>query len=276
MILYNLLSTEQLDINVKLKKSVGTVFDLSYLLIDFQAVINGLTELIDTVSEPVRYEIAAQRFPFIDKDYEGPYPSKIDMNYQWQKETENKLSSIIHINKNDTEIAADRSREGYKQTTSRRFNKKYRANLQLLDVRKGSLLLDVATPVFAGVILEFLKELIFQKTGKQDLIQINIQNNYININGSYINDIEKCNCISKAIVIKDKPGAVTIDTKDMINHIIKTAKPDDNIEQSVNRLLSVLEENNIIYESQSYDRRGMKTFVRDTDRFIGNLLDIRA
>lgn len=274
MSLYDVLSQEQLNVKVKLDKQIGTVFDLSYILIDLQSVVNGLAELIDSLSQKETFAIVANYLPITEDYIEDAYTQESRMHPQWQRKVENDVESILYPEREDKKKVYAKPAQGYKQTTNRRFNEKYRMNLRLLNFQKGSLILDLATPVIAGLILEFIKELIYKKTGKRDIFQINIQNNYIKINESDITVITKSRCIPNVHVMKDGTG--TIDIKAMIDGIIRTAKPDENIESSVNRFLTVIREENIIDQSETYDIRGVKTFVRDADRLIGNLIDMKA
>lgn len=114
--------------NIRFDKNMETVYDLSYFLIDFQAVVNNLTDVICNQGEVRRKHIS---------QYEKELFRNQDINYiddshpEWQKQIERNVKSYLF---EPDRAVADREPSviiGLKQTTRRAFNRKYRMNMQL-------------------------------------------------------------------------------------------------------------------------------------------------
>lgn len=233
MQLYDLLEEKELNIQITFRKKFTTLFDLTYLLVDIQAVVNGFCDMVQ--------EISHQR-----------------------------PGEEIYIK---NEISEKKS-AGYRQTTNRVYNGKRKDNLQLHNFSKGSLILDIGASVIAGIMVEFLSEIMFQKNHER-ITEVHIENCNIFINGSDIKLIPKSSCLSGAVVVNTNVNASAIDAKQYIKSVVQKAAPDEDIETSVKRLLSVMQEDGIIKAMELYDSKGMKTLVRDTERFLGNFYDVR-
>lgn len=232
MQLYDLLEEKELDIQIIFRKNFTTLFDLTYLLLDIQAVVNGFCDMVQEIS------------------------------YQRPEE--------VYI-KNEI---AEKKASGYRQTTNRAYNGKRKDNLQLHNFAKGSLMLDIGASVIAGIMVEFLSEIMFQKNYER-ITEVHIENCNIFINGSDISLIPKNSCLSGAVAVNANVNAGAIDAKQYIKSVVEKAEPDEDIETSIKRLLSVMQEDGIIKSMESYDSKGMKTLVRDTERFLGNFYDVR-
>lgn len=75
-------------------------------------------------------------------------------------------------------------------------------NLMLNDFSKGSLVLDLINSLAVSILTEFLKELVFKKTGKEDAININIYNKqYILIDGESFRKLPKDSCVRDSVKI---------------------------------------------------------------------------
>ncbi len=271
---------------IRFDKNMDTVFDLSYFLIDFQACINSLYELISEVQyetdipllEPLLVDRKNRQFELEQFEL---LESKIKNNRpKWQKEVEERVESLLL----DTHKAAANTHkaiastptvipERLKQTTNRKFNLKYRMNLQLRGFSQGSLVLDVANSVLVSVITEFIKELLVKQTENVKIVNINIENSYIIIDGFVLKVIPKNSHVEKAICIKG--GKNILDVEKCVHDIVEASHPDENIEESVKRLLRELKGNGIIREVPMYDSRGIKTVVKDIERLSGNFIDVR-
>lgn len=187
-----------IESNVRFDRELMTVYDLSYILVDFQAVINNMTEIIyDNIKE--KYQIIEDKSIRKQIHYsveleENAYRNEIvgREHPRWQKEIEESIKSIIFEPDRSVANVNPQIKSGYKQTTSRRFNKKYQMNLKLNDFSKGSLVLDLVNSLIVSIFMEFLKELVVKKTGNQNAIDINIYNNqYIFVDGETVKDCPK-------------------------------------------------------------------------------------
>lgn len=232
---YDLLEEKGLDIEIIFRKKFTTLFDLTYLLVDIQAVVNGFCDMVQEINR--------------------------------QKPNEE-----ICIKK---EISEKKS-AGYRQTTNRLYNGKRKDNLQLHDFSKGSLILDIGASVIAGIIVEFLSEIMFQKNHER-ITEVHIENSNIYIDGSYVRLMPKNSGLFGAVSVNTNlnANAVAIDPKQYIESVVQKAAPDEDIEASVKRLLSVMRKDGIIRDMRSYDSKGMKTLVRDTERLLGNFCDVK-
>ena len=261
---------------VRFGKTIETVFDLSYLLIDFQAIINNLVEMIHDNNDMVY--ILSDEKQFIEELHDEKLKNEgVNKNHtDWQKEIEHRIESLIYEPQKKVANINLRSTSGYKKTTTRRFNEKYRMNLMLNDFSKGSLVLDLINSLAVSILTEFLKELVFKKTGKEDAININIYNNqYILIDGESFKKLPKDSCVRDSVKIIEGNNENNIDVQKCIYNIVQTSKPDENIEESVKRLFVELEKNGVINKQFTYDERGIKTAVKDIDRFLGYFMDVR-
>lgn len=271
-----------IEMDVKFNKKIMSVYDLSYILIDFQAVINNLTEIIwESIRK--KNEIIGEK-PFSEPDYgsliekeQAFTPEIIVPEYQylkWQRQRER--NSISYAHKGEEANIYRPVRVGYKQTTSRRFNKKYQMNLKLKGFSEGSLFLNLVNSIIVSILTEFLKELVIKKTGNPNAININIFNNqYIQIDGEIVKSIPKDSCIRSAIELKQGSNKNQLDVNKCIHNVVESSMPDEDIEESVIRLLRELKKNGFVSEQITYDDRGIKTAVRDIERFTGNFMDIR-
>lgn len=82
---------------VRFNKELLTVYDLSYILIDFQAVINNMTEIIyDSMAEKFQI-VKTKNYDLIDiiekKEYEDTYVAQ--QHPSWQREIEKNAESVI-------------------------------------------------------------------------------------------------------------------------------------------------------------------------------------
>lgn len=75
--------------------------------------------------------------------------------------------------------------------------------------------------------------------------------------------------------LHDENWKNNIDVQKCIYNIVHASKPDENIEESVKRLFVELEKNGVINKQFTYDERGIKTAVKDIDRFLGYFMDVR-
>lgn len=279
MDLYGIFLKEQIELDIKLGKDIETVFDMSYLLIDFQAVVNGLEELICSANQPETME----KIGDVDRRYKEYKTISEELPADMPLGQLNILPDAFLKEKKmlpeDVSGTEERSRlsgAGYKPTTSRRFNEKYRDHLKLKGFHKGSLILEVAASVMTGLLIEFIKELVLQKTGRQDTIQVTIHDSYIMIQGSDIKSLPPGSCIAGAVAVREGSRLAEADTGRIIREMVHATEPGEDIEESVKRLLLVLENNGVICQNAGYNAKGMRTFVRDTERFVGNIIDLRA
>ena len=81
--------------------------------------------------------------------------------------------------------------------------------------------------------------------------------------------------MGKAIQINVNCNECYIDVQKCAHAIVESAQPDENIEESVKRLLVELNKNGFISEHVTYDSRGIKTAVKDIERFTGYFIDAR-
>ena len=273
----NLFCNYDIESQVRFNKKMMTVFELSYFLIDYQAVINNLTEIIFNNEKKVK--LIEEKFIRHD-DFEK---RRIDSSRvlqrehpEWQKEIEENIESFIFEPNRKVADFSLRATLGFKQTTSRRFNEKYQMNLKLNSFSEGSLILDLANSLLVSILTEFLKELVIQKTGNKNAINIKFYNNqYIFIDAETVKRIPKGSCISNAIKVNSGSNQNQLDVQKCIHDVVDASKPDENIEESVKRLLLELEKCGVVNKQIIYDERGIKTAVRDIERFKGNFVDNR-
>lgn len=259
---------------VRFNKELLTVYDLSYILIDFQAVINNMTEIIyDSMAEKFQI-VKTKNYDLIDiiekKEYEDTYVAQ--QHPSWQREIEKNAESVIlGLNRK----SADRTSLRLKQTTNRRFNRKHQMNLKLNGFSKGSLILDLANSLIVSILIEFLKELVGKKTGNEKIINTTINNQYILFDKEKIKILPKDSCVANAISFNNVNNQAQLEVKKIVHDVVNLSKPDENIEHSIRRLLCELKRNGIVNECVTYDERGIKTAVRDIERFVGNFMDVK-
>lgn len=265
---------EKVEYSILFKKEMNTIFDLSYFLIDLQAIVNGLYEVISNCGE-VSHEMIAEQVPVPYHKVEGITRLREDQERpKWQREAERvMLRELDYYTEEKVANVTGKKYVGYKQTTSRFFNNKYREVWKLRSFSKGSLILDITSSVICYFITEFLQALLKEKTGRNDIVNVNIYNNFIVI------DKNKCQIIpnnSRVIVPNSFDGnRYNLDVKRLSNEILSSASPDEDVEESVRRFINVLHANGIVSESVIYDDRGIKTIVRDVNRMLGNFIDMR-
>lgn len=262
----------EIQTKIKFDKNMETVYQLSYFLVDFQAIINNFTEMVIN-SEHQGY--INERQPMEEKtleiieEWKGEIP---EFHQKYEKELPERIR--FHDEVLVSAPYPKEKKERLKQTTNRRFNKKYQQNLCLRGFSKGSLVIDVASSLLVTVFTEFLKELVFQKTGNATAINITITNSLIYIDDSVVKMLPLQSCISNAIRIDTNSNTKLLDVQKCARDIVKSAKPSEDIEESVERLLLELKNNNLINESVIYDSRGKKTAARDIERFVGHFVDV--
>lgn len=262
---------------VRFNKELLTVYDLSYILIDFQAVINNMTEIIyDSMAEKFQI-VKTKNYDLIDiiekKEYEDIYVPQQHPN--WQREIEKNAESVIlGLNRKSADIS-NQTTLRYKQTTNRRFNRKHQMNLKLNGFSKGSLILDLANSLIVSILIEFLKELVGKKTGNEKIINTTINNQYILFDKEKIKILPKDSCVANAISFNNVNNQAQLEVEKIVHDVVKLSKPDENIEHSIRQLLCELKRNGIVNEYVTYDERGIKTAVRDIERFVGNFMDVK-
>ena len=264
----------EIQSNIKFDKEMKTVFDLSYFLIDFQAVVNNMSEIIyddvtgkNQITEviPVLNNEDIQERKLIENEHP-----------KWQKEIEKNVESFLF---QSPDMAADYlpgAATRLKQTTNRNYNRKYQMNLQLKSFSKGSLVLDIVNSLIVSLITEFIKSVLVKQTGRENIINIDIKNNYIYIDDSVIKAIPKNSCMGKAIRLNAGYNQSGFDAQKCIRDVVEAAQPDQNLEESVKRFLKELQKNGLVSEMAVYDSRGIKTAVRDIERLVGHFVDMKV
>jgi len=262
----------EIQTKIKFDKEMETVYQLSYFLIDFQAIVNNFTEMV----------LNSERSTYINVHREVEEEELKIIEKRKQENIENIQQHLVELPENKKlydemrllPLYSKEKKERLKQTTNRRFNKKYQQNLCLQGFSKGSLIIDVANSFLVSILTEFLKELVFIKTGNTAAININITNSLIYIDESVVRMFPQQSCISNAIRIDINNNTKLLDVKKCAHDIVESARPSENIEESVERLLLELRRNNLINEHVIYDARGKKTAVRDIERFVGHFVDV--
>lgn len=272
--LFEIFKMRKVEYSILFKKEMNTIFDLSYFLIDLQAIVNGLYEVISECGEESHEMIAEPALVSYHK-VEGITRLREDQERpKWQREAERiMLRELDYYTEEKVANVAGRKCVGYKQTTSRNFNNRYKDVWELRSFNKGSLVLDITSSIICYFITEFLQVLLKEKTGRNDIVNLNIYNNFIVI------DKNKCQIIpnnSGVIVSNSSDGnRFNLDVKHLSNDILSSASPDEDVEESVRRFINVLHAKGIVSESVIYDDRGIKTIVRDVNRMVGNFVDMR-
>lgn len=140
--------------------------------------------------------------------------------------------------------------------------KKYQTNLQLSGFSKGSLCLDVVNSLLVSILTEFIKELVIKKTGNENVINIHITNSFIYIDESVVHTVPQNSCMGHAIQINLCDNTKVLDVRRCAHDIVESAKPNENIEESIERLLVELHKNNLINQDVIYDSRGKNSGKR--------------
>lgn len=270
--IFEITTMKTVDFSIYFRKEMYTVFDLSYFLIDFQAIVNGLYELISGCNT-MRMGMVAESVSYYNAENETKI-REVPVRPKWQQDAERKmLRGLDDYPEEKVANHSDRKYTGYMQTTSRNFNNKYREAWKLRSFSKGSLILDITSSVICYIITEFLQALLKKRTGRDDIINVNIYNNLIVI------DKDNCQIIpnNNRIIVPNTldSNIYNLDVKRWSDEILSAALPDYNVEESVKRFINVLQANGIVSESEIYDVRGIKTIVRDVNRMMGNFVDIR-
>lgn len=276
---YEIMHENTIQSKIRFDKDMKTVYDLSYFLIDFQAVINNMTDIIYDGRCQIFEErsiIDNEQFWNIeDQKYDQKHIQTENTHPEWQKRIEKNLESFL-FQEEKAAARTPRVISGLKQTTNRKFNKKYEMNLQLNEFSKGSLVLELANSLLISLMTEFIKALLIKQTRNDNIININIKNEYIIIDNSVIDVIPKNSCIEKAIKIQTGINTSKLDVQKCIHDVVEAAQPDQNTEESVKRFLNELYKNGLVSEQVIYDERGIKTASRDIERFKGNFIDFRG
>ena len=270
--LFELFSDKKIDYEITFGTEISSVFDLSYFLIDFQSVANGLSELIASSEiKDAPYEIAnsiddENRYKLLEQD-----AGRHEVNNVVEQG-----SISLNFEEKDIVPLKQTKKNTYKQTTNRLFNKKYRKNWQLKGFSKGSLVLQLTSAIVEFLVIEFLKRLVEKKTGNNNIINTTITNSIIIINGNDINSLPPNSHISNSLIISNVRNEYSVDIKNYTDNIVNAAAPNENVEESVVRFLDVLKREGIIESRVSYDSRGVKKLVKDYDRMVGSFFDVRV
>ncbi|MFL0198699.1 hypothetical protein ACJDU8_24545 [Clostridium sp. WILCCON 0269] len=297
---------EELNINIHLNREFNTVFDLSYLLVDLQSVINTIhyiEEGQNVICFPSEsYEISEGH---IYNNYETVEGLNLilkrldEKNLNIDRSLRNELFEDLYnlISEHDFNISNRRTRKTHRRktyiaSTSRNFASKYKYTLRLKDFKKGSLVLTVASSVLSGIILEFIKKIIFKSNEKSECLHIDIEKSVILVDKNTIK-IDDGSIISKSIKIDDNPvnKYLSLDSMDdkpnkenfhldinnYINLLIDKIeiKPDD-YEANVYTLLNVLVEENLLSKYSTYNEKAIRTLGKDCKRLVGNLINLQA
>lgn len=270
--LLELFTMETVDYSIYINKEMDTVFGLSYFLIDFQAIVNGLYEIIIRSGE-ISYAMVAEPVSYYKEEERTRNPEELEHLNGLQDVERKMVKAIDSYTREKVTSLIKRKYIGYKQTTSRNFNKKYRDVWKLRSFGKGSLILDITSSIICYFITEFLQKLLQMKTGRDDIININIYNNVIIIDKNEWKIIPNNDKMIVPNLFDD--SRYNLNVKKWSDEILSVASPDDDVEESIRRFISVLQENGIVSENVIYDARGIKTIVRDVNRMMGNFVDIR-
>ena len=271
---FEICSTEMIDYTIKFETEIASIFDLSYFLIDFQAVVNGLSELI-SFNEVQDGEFQLSKI-FDKEKIEKALVEAVESKTLNESENTGEKNELVQTSEETIMPYLERKRESFKQTTNRWFNKKYRENWQLKNFSKGSLFLDIRSAVIGFFVTEFLGALLGKRFGNSNITNIKIQNSIVIINGEDVRVLPANSHILNSIVIRDGRDKYDFDIKNYIDTIINEVEPDCNVEESVKRFLNVLKKEGIIREQVMYDARGIKTLVKDYERMVGSFFDARV
>lgn len=275
---------EQIYYEIYIKDEFNTVFDLSYTLIDLQAIINGFSHIRYLEEFDTSYGIVADKGSFLiaERDNElRDYKIISDVSKKYPHIDEGLLKELIEEIESSRRESIDYTKVAnrhvsYYQTTSRTFLKKHKNNLKLRSFKSGSLILEITSSVLSGLIFEFVKKIIFKETNNNQILNINFSNNIININKDNIiindnNSLKKCISISDRI--SDKYAG--IDAKKYIDTIMcKMDIVPFDYEKNVKDFLNLLASEGIVKRTIIYNEKGVKTMSRDIERLAGRFVNI--
>lgn len=272
---YEFFESTLINLEVKFRNDYRNVLDLGTSLIDFQAIISGFARIFedDTFGMSKEYEfntlikndennirtkrlknLISYELPQIDPDKVEHLSTLIDMQYRPEKRVASEKTDTIRTY----------------PTTSRRFSDRYKHLLILKEFRQGSLVLELATSVAAGLILKFIERLLFKGEEK---LNVQINNNII--------IIEDGSDKRKIIRIEDSPklhNEHKYKSQTKINEyydsIINAIQIEEDIEKSVLNFLNKMAEEKLLSKKVVYDKRGVKTLINDIERFRGNFFDV--
>lgn len=263
-----------IEYEVKINKKFETFFDLSYMLVDFQALINGITKLYE---DDRIFKHGLEAIP----KYIEPRES-----YEIEDIVEKNLVDVDRITKNrliDEITSLVYPAEKVKSfkplkpypTTSRNFGRRYKNQIELQSFEQGCFAATITSTVIAGVILKFIERIIFNEGGSSKIVVNSSKTNIYILDeksGKRIYKIESENPITN---IDDLNNSKTID--EYFNNVVDRVNIDsNNLESSVRNLVNVLVEEEILHGNAIYDDRGIITITKDVERMRGNLLDIRV
>lgn len=274
-------SHSTIELNVSLKREFENVYDLGYALVDLQALITGFTRICE---DDEFEEIKTEKVTYADLfDERNQRITNIELllNKELPTIDEIKIHDLSrHIEAQyggSIRPVADKSESvrAY-PTTSRRFNAQYKDLLVIKEFRQGSLILDIVASVAAGLVLKFLDKYFSRD---ENTFNINVTNNIMIIGDSstptrrlkimdsvYDNDTYR--------IHEQDVHVQSID--DFYNEILDSVEVDYyDVEKSVLNLLERLSEEKILSKNVIYDKRGIKTFANDIERFVGNHFDVR-
>ena len=274
---------KEIDMDFHIKGDFNTVFDLSYTLIDLQAVVSGFF-YVSRFDEPIYIEnqdylvdeIAKKKIGRVADDVIYKIESKFpEIDEQLKEELKKEIdNSLLYEFDNNSKVAS--KRKGYISTTSRSFARKYKESLKLKSFKSGSITLAITSTVIGGLLLEFIKQLIFKETKSNEVVNINFINNIVNIDKNNIQIIEN-KSLDKYIKIDDNLSNkyININSKEYIDDIIsKVSYEANNYEKNVMNFLHVLQDEGIIEREIMYNKNGVQTVVKDIKRFTGRFIDI--
>lgn len=274
-------SHSTIELNVSLKREFENVYDLGYALVDLQALITGFTRICE---DDEFEEIKTEKVTYADLfDERNQRITNIELllNKELPTIDEIKIHDLSrHIEAQyggSIRPVADKSVSvrAY-PTTSRRFNAQYKDLLVIKEFRQGSLILDIVASVAAGLVLKFIDKYFSRDV---NTFNINVTNNIMIIGDSstptrrlkimdsvYDNDTYR--------IHEQDVHVQSID--DFYDEILDSVEVDYyDVEKSVLNLLERLSEEKILSKNVIYDKRGIKTFANDIERFVGNHFDVR-
>ncbi|MPQ31248.1 hypothetical protein E4V42_07335 [Clostridium estertheticum] len=272
----------EIDMDFHIKGEFNTVFDLSYTLIDLQAIVSGFLYvsgfdepiygeeqdyLVADVGEKRREKVADE----IIYKIENKFP---EINEQSKEELKKEIDNSFS-NTFDNNLKVASKRKGYISTTSRSFARKYKESLKLKSFKSGSITLAITSTVFGGLLLEFIKRLVFKETKSNEVININFNNSTVNIDKNNIIFSEN-KSLGRYLKIDDNLSNeyININSKEYIDDIIsKVTYEENDYEKNVMNFLQVLQEEGVIGKQVMYNKNGVQTVVRDIKRFTGRFID---
>lgn len=147
-------------------------------------------------------------------------------------------------------------------TTARRTNKKYKEQITLNHVENGSIILDITANLLSGIILKFLERLSEQgKYCPQNSIKIYIDNvEKIKINA---NEVTIYNGVNKENRHNNELGA-----EYLLDKALEGVGGANTIEDETKKLLTNLKQMGVTDVNVSYDSKGCRTLIGDTERIF--------